>query len=85
MTTSDDVKAQILASIWIDHRGEEELADFFEFNDLGLPLAYAAFSDLIESTEKAQAIIDETFDMLLEHFGVEDAGYTDLDELLNHQ
>jgi hypothetical protein len=33
-----DNKISILAELWMNYRDDEELQDFIEYNDLGLPL-----------------------------------------------
>lgn len=80
--TSYYVKAQILAELWLNYRNDEEFIDFVEYNDLGLPLAYAISNEIVESTDTAQRFIEETFDLLLTGLDVEDTGFEDLDELL---
>lgn len=84
MATGYNSKVQILAALWMEHRDEEEFQDFVEYNDLGLPLAYAISQELVESTSTAQELIDETFSMLLGNLGLEDTGYSDFDELLDN-
>lgn len=81
-TTSYYVKAQILAEFWFLYRNDEDFIDFVEYNDLGLPLAYAISNEIVESTDTAQRFIEETFALLLAGLEVEDTGFEDLDELL---
>jgi hypothetical protein len=47
-STSYRDKSFILAELWLSYRGDEELQDFLEANDLGLPLAYAIDNDIVE-------------------------------------
>lgn len=75
-------KCAILAEVWLNYRSDEEFQDFIEYNDLGLPLAYAIDSDVVKSTEMAQRFIEETFDLLLASLKVDDTGFDNLDELL---
>lgn len=81
--TSTKVRTDILADVWMNHRNDETLSEFIEYSDLGLPLAYSIANDIVETTPNAENFINETFEGLLEVFGVEeDAGYDDLKELL---
>jgi hypothetical protein len=81
-TTLYSNKCAILADLWMNYRQDTEFADFVEYNDLGLPLAYAIAENVIVSTEMAQRFIEETFDVLLGGLNVEDEGFDSLDDLL---
>ena len=75
-------RLNILSELWLSYRNEEEFKDFIEYNDLGLPLAYAIDNAIVESTEIAERFVNETFDILLAGLNVEDNGYDSLDDLL---
>lgn len=81
-TTYSD-KCAILADLWINYRDDQDFIDFQEYNDLGLPLAYAIDNDIISSTPLAQNLIEETFDLLLAGLEIEDTGFESLDDLLS--
>jgi hypothetical protein len=76
-------KCSILAELWTEFSGEEEFADFFAYCDLGLPLAYLIEREIVESTDAAKVIVNETFDLLLKKMDREDEGFESLDELLD--
>jgi hypothetical protein len=80
--TPFSVRCQILGELWLSHRASEEYADFIEYNDLGLPLAYAIAENIVTSTDVAEAVISETWAMLLEGLEVEDQGFENLKNLL---
>jgi hypothetical protein len=82
MATTFDNKTQILADLWLNYRQDEGFADFVEYNDIGLPLAYAVANGIVKTTDVATRFIDETFDLLLASLGFEDLTFEDLDELL---
>jgi len=82
MATTFDNKASILADLWLNYRQDEEFADFVEYNDIGLPLAYAIANDIVKTTPVATRFIEESFDLLLAGLGYEDLTFEDLDELL---
>ncbi len=76
-------RCAILADLWLNYREDEEFVDFIEYNDLGLPLAYAISEGVVEATDRAKAFINETFDLLLAGLDIdEDTGFEDLDEVL---
>jgi hypothetical protein len=82
-TTSFSTRCQILAELWLNYRGDETFQDFVEYNDLGLPLAYAIASDIAISTGNAEMLIDETWELFLGALGVEeDTGFDSLDHIL---
>jgi len=67
----------------LNYRGDEEFTDFLEYNDLGLPLAYAIASEIVASTPIAQAFVEETFDLFITGLGIEeDTGFDTLDDVL---
>jgi hypothetical protein len=81
-TTPFSKKCEILGDLWMDYRTDEEFQDFIEYNDLGLPLAYAVASDLIEILPIAESYIDETFSLLITSLGLTDTGFDSLEEIL---
>jgi hypothetical protein len=80
-----DNKITILAELWMNYRDDEDLKDFVEYNDLGLPLAYFLMNELVLPTKQAEVYIDETYNLLVASLGVEDIEWTSLDELLSNQ
>lgn len=84
METPIETRVEILSDLWLNFRQDEEFSDFIEYNDLGLPLAYAISSKTVPLTEKAKTFIDETFMLLLAGIGhEEDTGFDNLDEVLD--
>lgn len=81
-TTPYSTKCSILADLWMTYRLDTEFSDFVEYNDLGLPLAYAISEGIVQSTETAKRFIEEAFDLLLAGLDIEDTGFNSLDEVL---
>jgi hypothetical protein len=77
-----DNKVSILAELWMNYRDDEQLKDFIEYNDLGLPMAYFLMNELLLPTKQSEIYINETYDLLLASLGVDDVDYESLDELL---
>jgi hypothetical protein len=83
MATTFDNKCAILSDLWLNYKDEAELADFVEYNDLGLPLAYLIHTNLVTVNENGISYIDETFNLLCEGVGVDlDGEYESLNELM---
>jgi hypothetical protein len=81
--TSFENKCAILADLWMDYRDDEEFVDFREYNDLGLPIAYAISTNIVSSKPMAEQFVNETFDLLLAALEIpEDTGFETLDDLL---
>lgn len=76
-------RASILAELWMNYRNDAEFVDFIEYNDLGLPLAYAVAEDIVKSTERTETFINETFELFVAGLGLEDTGFESLDDLLS--
>lgn len=81
-TTPYKYQIEILSTLWIESRDEEDFAELFEFADLGFPLAYAIDNGIVESTTHTEKLIQETFALLLETLEVEDTGFDSAEELL---
>ena len=77
-----DNKVSILAELWMNYREDEQLKDFIEYNDLGLPMAYFLMNELLLPTQQAEIYINETYNLLLASLWVDDVDYESLDELL---
>jgi hypothetical protein len=82
-TTPFSKKCEILGELWLKYRSEEDLEDFLEYNDLGLPIAYAIANDIVKPLDLAKSFVDETFELLLASLKVEDTGWDNLNELLS--
>jgi hypothetical protein len=77
-------RAGILADLWQDYRDDEDFQDFIEYNDLGLPLAYAVANNIVEPNKLVEQFIDETFRLLLLGLEIkEDTGFETLDDVLS--
>jgi hypothetical protein len=81
MTTFEN-KCLILSDIWLNYRNDEQFEDFIQYNDMGLPLAYAIAEEIVKTTETANKFVEETFDLLLAGLGADDEGWLSLDDLL---
>lgn len=82
VTTPFSSKCEILADLWLNYRDDADFVDFVEYNDLGLPLAYASQAQMITLKPQAEALINETWDLLLSGLEIEDTGFETLDDLL---
>jgi hypothetical protein len=83
MTTTFENKIAILADVWLNYRYDTEFVDFIEYNDLGLPLAYAINEGIVDTTDLATNFVNETFDLLLAGLGIDDTGFDNLDDLMS--
>jgi len=76
-------KCNVLAELWLDYRDDEEFLDFIAYNDLGLPLAYAVSSNLVNGlSDTGESMIEETWTLFLAGLDVEDTGFETLDDVL---
>lgn len=74
-------RCYILAELWMGYRDDEEFADFLDYNDLGFPLAYAIAKEIVLSTQEAENLIDETWELFLGALEKEDTGFETLNEV----
>jgi hypothetical protein len=81
-STPISVRAEILAELWIGYKNNPDYQDFIQYNDLGLPLAYAVAHGIVEMNNQISMFVNETFDVLLSELGVEeDSGFEELGEI----
>ena len=86
MPTNFETKCAILSDLWLNYKDNDELEDFVEYNDLGLPLAYLIHTNLVTINESGIPYIDETFNLLCEGVGVDlDGEYESLNELMTFE
>jgi len=83
LTTTLDNKALILGQLWINYKAEDEWVDFFVYNDLGLPLAFAFAEGIINHTPTLEQYVNETWALFLEGLDVEDKGFESLEDLID--
>jgi hypothetical protein len=75
-------KAQILVEFTQDNFNDEVYEDFFDYNDLGIPIAIALTQEMIILTDKGDALIDETWNELCQLFGADPNGqYKSIDDV----
>lgn len=75
-------KTSILSELWMNYRQDENLKDFIEYNDLGLPLAYILFNDIATANDESEIYVNETYDLFVNALGIPDEEYTSLDQML---
>ena len=78
-------KITILAELWMNYRDDEDLQDFVEYNDLGLPLAYFLMNEIVLPTSQSELYINETYDLFIASLQVADREWESLDEGLGDQ
>jgi hypothetical protein len=86
-SSSFHTKCAILSDVFTIHSSDESLAEFIDYNDIGLPLAHRAhiaesISDLDEDDQDNLDYIDETWEQLCEALGVDkDGDYASLEDM----
>ena len=77
-------KCEILGELWLNYRNDEQFQDFIEYNDLGLPLAYAFANEIAKETEIAERYVNESYELLAESLGVSGTEpFDSLDDMLD--
>jgi hypothetical protein len=79
--TNFDGKVAVLSHLFLHYADEENLKDFMEHNDLGLPFAYGLESKMIDVKPSGKKYIEEAFDGLLEALEIEDTGFDSWDDV----
>ena len=82
MSTPLEARTAILAEIWMHHRSDANFAYFVEYADVALPLAYIVSEGIVEVTDRASGLINQTFELLLDGLDIPDKGFKYLKEML---
>lgn len=78
-------KCEILAELWLNYRGDTDFEDFVEYNDIGLPLAYAISAGLAKAEPQGELYVNETWDLFVEALGLDsETVWESLDEMLDN-
>jgi hypothetical protein len=75
-------KAEILVQFTQDEFNSGDYEEFFDYNDLGIPLAIAINNDLVILTDAGEELLDETWkDLCLLFDANPDDEYESIDDL----
>jgi hypothetical protein len=77
-------KAVIIVEFIAANLNDEHFEEFFDYHDLGVPMAVAFVNDFIKLTDKGMGILDETWADMCSLFGADpDLEYQDLEDLID--
>lgn len=84
MATPFSNRCRILGDLWLNFKNDEEFADFIQYNDLGLPLAYFISEGFVSQyNEDAEEFINETWDFFTRALNLDyNAEYNSLEEII---
>ena len=75
-------KAEILVQFTQDYFNSDEYDDFFDYNDLGIPMSIAITQDMVILTDSGEELLEETWKELCLLFNANpDADYESIDDL----
>lgn len=75
-------KAEILVQFTQDEFNSGEYEEFFDYNDLGIPLSIAITQDMVILTDSGEQLLDETWKELCNLFEADPNGeYESIDDL----
>jgi hypothetical protein len=79
--TPYEIRCEILEYLLSYMKDDEDWTEFISHNDMGLPLASFVVMEVIESTDKVEAHINQTWDNLMDHMEISDSGFESAEEL----
>jgi len=74
-------KCGILGQFWIEFREDEDLENFLDYNDIGLPMSYMIAEGLVQANPMGEQYINETFDHFIKALDLTDEDIKDVDDL----
>lgn len=82
--TDFETRCFIISEVWQTQRNNIQWKDFFDYNDIGLPLGFILDEKIVEPSEISIRYIDETFELLVETLGLsDDTGFDNFQEMLD--
>lgn len=82
MATPFEKQLEIISSLYLEFRSDEDWADYFEVTDVAGPLAFSITSGFAALTATGSELINEAFEQLLDRLDCEDSGIGSLKDLL---
>ncbi len=79
--TDFESQALILGQLWSNFKGDENWSDSFDYNDVGLPLAFAYAEGIVTHTPELERFIRETWELFILGLGMQDTGFSRLEEI----
>lgn len=84
MATNIKQKIFILSELWQEYKGDSDWSDFFDYNDIGLPMAFMIDQKLVKETNAGNKFINQTFELLVEELGFdEDLEWDSLEQMID--
>ena len=84
MATNIKQKIFILSELWQEYKGDSDWSDFFDYNDIGLPMAFMIDQKLVKETNAGNKFINQTFELLVEELGFdEDLEWDNLEQMID--
>jgi hypothetical protein len=80
-TTPFDGKAFLIGLAWMHWKDDDEMSEFFAYNDIGVPLAFCFSEKIITLNPTVEQYINETWDLLLQELNIEDTGFDSLRDI----
>ena len=78
-------KAEILVQFTQDHFNSGEYDDFFDYNDLGIPMSIAITQDMVILTDAGEQLLEETWIELCLLFNADpNLEYESIDDLMGN-
>lgn len=74
-------KCGILGQFWFEFRDDDKLADFIEYNDIGLPLAWFISTGVVTPNPIAEDYVNETFVLFLDALALSEDDLDGVDNL----
>jgi hypothetical protein len=77
-------KTLILSQVFQNNNEDNGWDTFAEYNDIGLPLAYASYNELAVLNDEGKRYVEETYDMLITGLGLDkEFDYVDFQSVVN--
>lgn len=77
-------KVSVLSELFTSYKNNTEWSDFFDYNDIGLPLAFMVSEKIVQVDEIGIRYIEETYTLLCETLGLsEEDDFDSLQDMIN--
>ncbi|MFZ9242597.1 MAG: hypothetical protein ACO295_05235 [Sediminibacterium sp.] len=78
-------KSSLITEFLVENDGEEEFEEFFQFNNIGIPLAVSITNNLVEKlTPEGERYIEETWGFLCATLDIDpDGQYNGIEDIID--
>lgn len=69
----------------MNHRESDKFAELIQVHDIGFPVAFCFLNSIVFYSPRGGSYVEDAFSALLELYGLEDAGFETLQDIIESE